>query len=120
MIIAIPAQEQSLDSIICVSFGRSPYYCIYDTEKEHSTFVENKAASSAGGAGIEAAQSLVDLKIDTLVTIRLGDHAAKVLNAANISVLKARNLSIADNIAKALDGSLTVLAEVHQGLHQGR
>lgn len=119
MIIAIPAEEKSLDSVICVSFGRSPSYCIYDTEKQTSKFIDNTAAARSGGAGVEAAQNLVDLKIDTLVTFRLGDHAAKVLNGAKITVLKAVNLSIADNIDKVLDHSLEVLDEVHPGLHKG-
>ena len=115
MIIAIPAEEKSLDSVISINFGRSPYYCIYDTEKEQSTFVENKAVERSGGAGVEAAQDLVDRKIDALVTFRLGDHAAKVLTTAKIKVLKAVNLSIADNIAKVLDHSLEELNEVHPG-----
>ncbi|HPX29395.1 MAG TPA: NifB/NifX family molybdenum-iron cluster-binding protein [Sphaerochaeta sp.] len=115
MIIAIPAEEKSLDSVISVNFGRSPYFCIYDTEKQQSTFIDNEAAGRPGGAGVEAAQNLVNQKIDTLVAFRLGDHAAKVLSGAKIKVLKAVNLSIADNIAKVLSHSLEELNEVHPG-----
>ena len=52
MIIAIPAEEKSLDSVISVNFGRSPYFCIYDTEKQQSTFIDNEAAGRPGGAGV--------------------------------------------------------------------
>ncbi|WP_320121695.1 NifB/NifX family molybdenum-iron cluster-binding protein [uncultured Sphaerochaeta sp.] len=117
MIVAVPAEEKSLDSAICVSFGRAPIYCIYDTEKETSTFLDNKAAEASGGAGIQAAQFLADQKIDSLITFRLGENASKVLSAANISILKALNLSIADNIANLLEGKLTALNEVHPGYH---
>jgi predicted Fe-Mo cluster-binding NifX family protein len=120
MIIAVPAEEQSLDSAICQSFGRAPHYCIYDTEKEHSKFVENKAKEASGGAGIEAAQQLVDEKIGALITFRLGEHAARVLQAGEIVILKAQNLSIADNIASYIAGTLESLDEVHPGLHHGR
>ncbi len=37
MIVAVPAEEKSLDSAICVSFGRAPIYCLYDTEKKRQT-----------------------------------------------------------------------------------
>ena len=45
---------------ICESFGRAPYYLIYDTEKDEATFIDNSAATSTGGAGIKAAQVIVD------------------------------------------------------------
>ena len=32
MIIAVPAEKESLDSAICQSFGRAPFFCIYDTK----------------------------------------------------------------------------------------
>ncbi|MFA5448317.1 MAG: NifB/NifX family molybdenum-iron cluster-binding protein [Sphaerochaeta sp.] len=119
MIIAIPAEAQSLDSAICQSFGRAPYYCIYDTTNESSRFIDNSAKASASGAGIEAAQLLVDQEIDALITFRLGENAAKVLKAADTVLLKALNLCVADNIAQYIDGKLTQLDEIHPGHHHG-
>nr|WP_321295097.1 NifB/NifX family molybdenum-iron cluster-binding protein [uncultured Sphaerochaeta sp.] len=119
MIIAIPAEADSLDSATCVSFGRAPYYCLYNTETESSTFMTNLAAESAGGAGIQAAQDLVDQSIAKLITFRLGENAAKVLHAAKIEMLKALNLSVADNISALQEGKLAPLGEVHPGFHHG-
>ncbi|NLM58994.1 MAG: dinitrogenase iron-molybdenum cofactor biosynthesis protein, partial [Clostridium sp.] len=51
MKIAIPVDEKSLESNVCVSFGRAPYYLIYDTETKESVFLDNSAAASTGGAG---------------------------------------------------------------------
>ncbi|MDT3360328.1 MAG: NifB/NifX family molybdenum-iron cluster-binding protein [Spirochaetota bacterium] len=117
MIVAVPAEEQKLDSPLCVSFGRAPYYCIFNTETQKSRFIENAAAQSPGGAGIQAAQDLVDAKITTLITFRLGENAAKVLKAADISLLKALNLSIADNISALLENKLAELDAIHAGFH---
>ncbi len=117
MIIAVPAEEQKLDSPLCVSFGRAPYYCIFDTQTQKSRFIENAAAQSPGGAGIQAAQDLVDAEITTLITFRLGENAAKVLNAGNVSLLKALNLSIADNISALLENKLVALDAIHAGFH---
>ncbi|NCC65803.1 MAG: dinitrogenase iron-molybdenum cofactor biosynthesis protein [Spirochaetia bacterium] len=119
MIVAVPAEKKSLDSAICVSFGRAPFYCIYDTEKESSTFIENSAANSPGGAGIQSAQNLSDLHINAVITFRLGDNAAKVLEAAKIELLQALNLSIADNITNLLEDKLVSLSNVHPGYHNG-
>lgn len=32
MKVAIPVDDQSMETKICVSFGRTPYFLIYDTE----------------------------------------------------------------------------------------
>ena len=32
MKIAIPVDEKTLESNVCVSFGRAPYFLVYDTE----------------------------------------------------------------------------------------
>jgi len=33
MKIAIPADEKNLDSQVCISFGRAPYYLYYDLDQ---------------------------------------------------------------------------------------
>ncbi len=119
MIIAVPAENQSLDSAICQSFGRAPFYCIYDTESESSRFIDNSAKEASGGAGVEAAQLLVDENVGALITFRLGENAARVLRAANTTLLKAVNLSIADNVANFLEKKLVDLDEIHSGYHHG-
>ncbi|HKL57695.1 MAG TPA: NifB/NifX family molybdenum-iron cluster-binding protein [Sphaerochaeta sp.] len=119
MIIAIPSDKDSLDSAVCVSFGRSPLYCLYNTETEQSTFLVNSAADSPGGAGIKAAQLLVDNKVDILITVRCGENAAQVLQPANVQLFKALNLSVADNIAAHKQSKLEPLKEVHAGYHHG-
>ena len=76
MKIAIPVDEKTLESNVCVSFGRTPYFLIYDVETKESIFIDNSAAASTGGAGIKAAQIIVDNKADVLLTPRLGENAA--------------------------------------------
>ena len=66
MRIAIPSDEKNIDSSICVSFGRTPYFLIYDTDTKIREFIDNSTAASSGGAGIKAAQILVDEKTDAL------------------------------------------------------
>ena len=56
MKIAIPVDEQNLDSGVCPSFGRAPYFLFYNTDTKESYYLDNSAVASQGGAGIRAAQ----------------------------------------------------------------
>lgn len=117
MKIAMPTDEESMKSSVCISFGRTPYFLIYDTDTRNYVFIDNNAASSQGGAGIKAAQLLVDNEIDALLTPRCGENAADVINAANIKMYRTINNSIDDNIKAYLEGKLLLLEEVHAGFH---
>ena len=117
MKIAIPVDEKDMGTNVCVSFGRTPYFLIYDTETKESTFLDNSAAISTGGAGIKAAQTLVDNKVNVLLTPRCGENAAKVLLAAHIPIYKTSGDSLDDNIRSYLAGNLPLLTETHPGFH---
>lgn len=118
MKIAIPVDEQKLDSPICISFGRAPYFLIYDTENKASSFIDNSvAASSQGGAGIKAAQVVVDQKVDVLLTPRCGENAAEVFKSANVQIFKTTSTVVTQVIEEFLNGNLSELTEIHSGLH---
>jgi predicted Fe-Mo cluster-binding NifX family protein len=117
MKIAIPVDEKSLDSNVCVSFGRTPYFLIYDVDTKESVFLDNSAAASTGGAGIKAAQTIVDNKANVLLTPRCGENAAEVLKSADIEIFKTTSASVKDNIDAFIDGKLTLLDEIHAGFH---
>jgi predicted Fe-Mo cluster-binding NifX family protein len=117
MKIAIPVDEKTLESNVCVSFGRTPYFLIYDVETKESIFIDNSAAASTGGAGIKAAQIIVDNKADILLTPRLGENTAEVLKPAEIKIYKTTNGSAKDNIGAFITGKLTLLEEFHAGFH---
>ncbi len=117
MKIAIPVDDKSMETTVCQSFGRTPYFLIYDTESKEGMFLDNSAAASQGGAGIKAAQTIVDNKADMLITPRCGENAAEVLKSANIKIYKTKNNSINDNINALIDGMLSLLDEIHAGFH---
>ncbi|MBP8090923.1 MAG: NifB/NifX family molybdenum-iron cluster-binding protein [Phocaeicola sp.] len=117
MKIAIPVDEKRLDSNVCVSFGRTPYFLIYDVDTKESVFLDNSAAASTGGAGIKAAQTIVDNKTNVLLTPRCGENAADVFKAAEIKIYKTTTASPKDNIDAFIDGKLSLLDEIHAGFH---
>ncbi|CUX15217.1 NifB/NifX family molybdenum-iron cluster-binding protein [Clostridium sp. C105KSO13] len=117
MIIAIPADEKDMGTNVFVSFGRTPYFLIYDIETKESTFIDNSAATSTGGAGIKAAQTIVDNKVNVLLTFSCGENAAEVLGAADIKIYKTSSISAKKNINTFIAGKLPLLDEIHAGFH---
>lgn len=118
MRIAIPTDDKNLDSNVCPSFGRAPYFLIYDVESKESVFLDNSAAASAGGAGIKAAQMIADNKANVLITPRLGENAADVLKSAEIKIYKATDGSVKENIDAFVANKLSILEEIHAGFHK--
>ncbi|WP_352400992.1 NifB/NifX family molybdenum-iron cluster-binding protein [Anaerotignum sp.] len=117
MKIAIPMNDMNMDAEVCVSFGRAPYFLIYDTEKKEALFSVNKAATAQGGAGIKAAQEILDQNAQALLTVRCGENAAEVFKAAEIQVYKTTKLTAKENIEAFEKGELAVMTHFHAGFH---
>lgn len=117
MTIAIPVDEKNLETNVCISFGRAPYFLIYDIETKKGTFIDNSAATSTGGAGIKAAQIIVDNKVNALLTPRCGENAADVFYNADIDIYKTTFVTLKENIDAFIHGKLPLLDEIHPGFH---
>lgn len=117
MKIAIPVDENMMNTKVCVSFGRAPFFYVYDTTKKQGDFLVNGAAAAQGGAGVKAAQIIVDSGANVLITPRCGENAADVFKAAQIKLYKNSSESIEDNLKAYRDGSLNALTNIHPGFH---
>ena len=117
MKIAIPMNEKREDAEVCVSFGRAPYFMFYDTESKEAVFSQNKAATAQGGAGIKAAQAIVDENSEVLLTVRCGENAAEVFKAAEIKVYKTTKVTAKENIEAFEKGELALMTQFHAGFH---
>lgn len=117
MIIAIPIDDQSPESTVCVSFGRAPYFMIYDTGSGGKSIIDNRAVSSQGGAGIKAAQIVIDSNAEVLLTPRCGEKAAGIMKAAGMKMFKTNGDSIKGNIDAFTNGELNALEYIYPGMH---
>ncbi|MGI6121096.1 MAG: NifB/NifX family molybdenum-iron cluster-binding protein [Saccharofermentanales bacterium] len=117
MKIAIPVDNNLMESNVCASFGRAPFFLVYDTETKEAAFVENTAASGTGGAGIRAAQIVADQEVDALLTPRCGQNAADVFRSADIKLYRTNTDSLKDNIEAFVKGELPLLEDFHAGFH---
>lgn len=115
MRVAIPLDEGK--EAVCVSFGRAPYFLFADLETQELKIEENPAANAQGGAGILAAQFLVDNKIQVLITVRCGENSAEVFGEAGIAIYKSSVDLAKDNLELYKEGKLETLTKFHAGFH---
>ena len=117
MKIMIPLDEDQKS--VCQVFARAPYFLCGDANG--AQVLENPAVSAAGGAGLQAAQFIVDQQAQALVTMRCGQNAADIFAAADIKIFEAdRAKDAAENLADCLGGKLAELTHFHAGYHGNR
>ncbi len=117
MIVAIPVEEKEVGGKVCPSFGRAPYYMIYNSVDRSVLYMDNEAATAAGGAGIKAAQLLVDTKVDAVATPRCGKNAAEVLEDSSIKIFKTSSDELKDTMDSLTRDGLVILDSFHAGFH---
>lgn len=117
MKVAIPVEEKSLNASVCVSFGRTPYFLVYDTETNEEIYITNSASQAQGGAGIKAGQTIIDAGAKAVIIPRLGQNAADVLMAGNIKLYKNESGSAKHNIELLKEEKLEPLTTFHAGFH---
>ncbi len=106
MKIAVSAVENNLESIMDQRFGRAAFFLIVDSETMSFEVIDNAAAASAGGAGITAAQSVVDKGIEAVITGNVGPNAMNVLNAAENAIYRGISASVRENVDEFKKGNL--------------
>ena len=113
MKVAIPLDENKTD--VCAVLARAPFFLFWEDGQE--SVVSNPAAQAQSGAGVQAAQFLVDSAISDLITPRCGQNAADVFSAAGIKIYKSAGTSAAENINSLREKKLEELTHFHGGFH---
>ncbi|MCP4574583.1 MAG: dinitrogenase iron-molybdenum cofactor biosynthesis protein [bacterium] len=111
MKIAVTAQGPTLESDVDPRFGRTQCFIVIDTDKGTHRVVDNaQNLQAAQGAGIQAAQTMVDQSVEAVLTGNCGPKAFKVLGAARIAVHVGVKGTVAEAVAEFTAGSLPTAA----------
>jgi predicted Fe-Mo cluster-binding NifX family protein len=86
MKVAVSSMGSDLDAEASPKFGRCPRFLIVDSESLQFEAIENPAMNAPGGAGIQAAQTVVGTHVRAVITGEVGPKAAQVLQAAALPV----------------------------------
>jgi len=107
--LAISATGPDLASPVDQRFGRARYLVIVDSPGQQVLqAVENQAGMDAAqGAGVQAAQKVIDAMAETVITGHCGPKSFRALNAAGVQVYLTEGGTVADAIARFESGDLT-------------
>lgn len=87
MIIAISTNTNDLDQPVSENFGRSQWFCLYDTDTENIKFVENIAGSAKQNVGIKTINFLLEQNVDTVLSGRFGSITTVLLRERNVQII---------------------------------
>jgi predicted Fe-Mo cluster-binding NifX family protein len=82
--VAVPAAGATPDSMPSDRFGRCAFFAIFDSGSGEWAFVPNPAREEAHGAGVFAAQCLIDHQVDVMIGPEAGPNARQVLEGAAV------------------------------------
>jgi predicted Fe-Mo cluster-binding NifX family protein len=82
----ISAQNPSLESQVDRRFGRSPWLVLYDTETNQWEAFQNPGVTQSGGAGVAAAQFVVDQNAEVVISGDFGPNASRAFQTANVDM----------------------------------
>ena len=120
MKIAISLEENAgLESAASVIFGRCPFFMIVDAETMAFEILENPARQASGGAGIQAAQWVLDQGASTVISGNLGPKAFDVLSAGQAAAYNHNGGSAQSLIEAFQQGQLECLLSPSADAHSG-
>ena len=86
MKLIISAQDSLLESPIDRRFGRSPWLISVNVETKEWKAYQNPGASQSGGAGVAAAQFVIDQAADVVISGDFGPNASRAFQAASVEI----------------------------------
>ena len=119
MKVMVTAQGSDLEAPSNPRFGRCPMFVFVDTETMAFEAIPNPAASASGGAGIQAAQFVVEQGTEAVLTGNVGPNAAQVLQAADVPVYLNNESTIKASVAAFKEGRLAKAQGATVAAHAG-
>ena len=119
MKIAVTANGTGLDAPASPVFGRCPTYILVDTETMQYEAVANPAVSAGGGAGVQAAQFVVERGAQAVVTGNVGPNAFGVFQAAGTLVYLFKGGTVQQAVEAYKGGRLSSASDATVSAHAG-
>ena len=119
MKIIVTASGADLDAAIHPLFGRCPLYIFVDTDSLQFEVVENPALSASGGAGVQAAQFVIQRGAQAVVTGNVGPNAYQVFQSANVPVYLFEGGTVREAVEAVRAGRLNAAGSASGPEHAG-
>jgi predicted Fe-Mo cluster-binding NifX family protein len=119
MKIVVTANGASLDAPASPVFGRCPSYVFVDPDTMEVEAVENPAMAAAGGAGIQAAQFVIEQGARAVVTGNVGPNAFNVFRSAGVPVYTGPGGTVRDAVEAFKNNQLREVGGATSPAHAG-
>ncbi|MGB3458230.1 MAG: NifB/NifX family molybdenum-iron cluster-binding protein [Halobacteriota archaeon] len=86
MKICVTATAGDLNAQVDPRFGRSQYFVFVDSDTMAFEAMANEAIAAPGGAGIQAAQAVVNKGVSVVISGNIGPNAFQVLSTAGVKI----------------------------------
>jgi predicted Fe-Mo cluster-binding NifX family protein len=114
MRIAVTSQGDTLKSPVDPRLGRARGFIVTDEEGTTCEYVDNKQnLNAASGAGIQAAQNIINQNADAVITGNCGPKAFSVLSAGNIKVFVGASGTVEEALNQFKAGELQESTEAN-------
>lgn len=120
MRIVLSSSRPNIDGDVDPRFGRCRYFLFVDPHTLQYEVEENPHAEAASGAGISAAQFIVNKGAKAAITGNLGPNAHQVLAAAGIEMFTGVSGKIRDVLEIYNTGDLKSSSQPTGGMGMGR
>ena len=113
--IIVASDSGDLDGTVFYRFSSSPYFILYDTNKNEMTIIKNPYAAQVRGMGIVLVQMLIRQDIDAVIVGGIGPQAFDAFYLAKVKVYSAVTGSVRNAIMNYQLEKLTALKEANLG-----
>ncbi len=124
MEICVTATAGDLNAQVDQRFGRSQYFVFVDSDTMAFEAVPNEAIAAPGGAGIQAAQIVVNKGANMVISGNIGPNAFQVLSTASVKVATGAYGTVKEAVEMHKNGRLSETGgstvSAHTGMGGGR
>lgn len=118
MKIAVTSTGRTIESPMDPRFGRAPFILIVDDDCNLIEAIDNSTNVNAlRGAGIQAAKTIADRKVDMLLTGRCGPNAFTTLQAAGIKVGTEQSGTVREAVERAKRNEIPLAGKPNAEAH---
>ena len=119
MKLCISSTKNDLEASADPRFGRCQYFLFVDTGTMNFEAAGNPAFTAGGGAGIQAAQLVVNKGADAVITGNVGPNAFQALQAAGVKIITGAQGPVRDVVERFNKGEYEYAASPSVETHYG-
>ena len=119
MKICVTATAGDLNAQVDPRFGRCQYFVFVDSDTMTFEAMPNEAIAAQGGAGIQAAQTVVNKGVDVLISGNIGPNAFQVLSTAGVKIATGAYGTVKEAVEMYKNGRLSETGVSTVAAHAG-